>query len=369
MSQRGIAMPTALIALSILTVLLVAFVALASMEPLIGENHVKAARARGIAEAGLERAIWALNLEDLDALAGSAPYNGSVYFTVGGLGGFTLRITGAGTQRDIIAVGWTPDQSASAGVRRIETRLVQVKVPDPRCGICSLGELDVTGNATIDARDSSRHCPGLPPLAGTMTHGDTDVSGSGDVYGPDGNNTPDQEPGDILDNVPTTNFDFLIDRPTFEVLRDLAKAAGTYYQGSVTFNNSNPPPNGIVVVDTTTGAEYTQSTPDSEAASVVVDGNITWGGWLIVAGRLDVRGNVSLTGLLYAYNEMVLTGNGTIAGAAVSENRKDSVASVVSIATGSEVLNYDCHAVRDGGGQVPRGWVIRPGTYREVAGT
>ena len=44
-------------------------------------------------------------------------------------------------------------------------------------------------------------------------------------------------------------------------LKRLARARGSYYQGAVVFDSSNPAPAGLVFVDTSTGAAATASTP------------------------------------------------------------------------------------------------------------
>jgi hypothetical protein len=377
MNERGIALPTALIALAILTSLSLAFAMLGGSEPVVADNHLRGARARALAESGIERAMWGLSTGTIPATPADAlaPYDGSVFTLVSSLGGFTVAVRqGAdGDERQIEAVGWTPDQGARAGVRKIQTRVVRIRLVDPVCAICSRGALDVTGNASIDARTGG--CPGMSARAGTMTLGQTTVSGAGKVYGPDGDDSPNSRPGDVLDNpdpaspvLTEDDFDFLIDQDKIAILKDLAKRNGTYFQGSQIFNNSRPLPNGIVFVDTTTGAEFTAETPSAEAGRIVVDGNITWSGWVIVAGRAEIKGTVNLTGLVYAQNEVILTGNGAVSGAIVSENRKDTVASVVSTATGSFGIQYDCQAVRTGGGQVPEGWFVKAGTFQEIAG-
>ncbi|MEK7838438.1 MAG: PilX N-terminal domain-containing pilus assembly protein, partial [candidate division NC10 bacterium] len=82
--QRGIALPMALIALLILTALVVAFSVLSTSEPTIAANHLRVAQARALAEAGVERAVWALTNSTatgglLDPLPSPvpAPYDGS----------------------------------------------------------------------------------------------------------------------------------------------------------------------------------------------------------------------------------------------------------------------------------------------------
>ena len=59
--ERGIALPLSLIVLVLLTSLTLAFLAMSSTEPLIASNLQAGEQALALAEAGVERAIWALN--------------------------------------------------------------------------------------------------------------------------------------------------------------------------------------------------------------------------------------------------------------------------------------------------------------------
>lgn len=392
--QRGIALPTALLALLILSALMVAFTLLASTEPLIADNHARAARARALAEAGLERAIWASTVGSTDptvpgTIAETAlgtenseadpPYDGSAFFSVSSDGGFTLRVSRpAGfpaNERRAEAIGWSPDNASDGtprGVRKVEATLMRVRWIDPRCALCVRGDLEMAGNSSVDAR--AGQCPGGPPPAGgTMTSGATEISGNAKVWGP-GNDVPN-ESADKPANVPLDTFaQMQLTDSDLAALKELARARGTYYRGSVTFDPSNPMPDGLVFVDTTTGSPFTSSTPDSEAGVANIHGGTTWSGWLVVAGTINISGNVTLTGLLYAQNVINYSGTGTggVTGAAISENLKYIQSTIVRTGddaglTGNARIIYDCQAVRDGGGTL-RAWVVKPGTYREVEG-
>jgi hypothetical protein len=84
----------AMLTLLILSVLIIGFSVLSSSEPTIANNQLRVAQARSLAEAGVERAIWALNRGDSTALP---PYDGSqlVPVVTGGntLGGFRVTVT------------------------------------------------------------------------------------------------------------------------------------------------------------------------------------------------------------------------------------------------------------------------------------
>src|SRR5438874_1880903 len=64
--QRGIALPLALIVMTLLTVLTLGFLGLTSTEPMITANLKRGEQALAHAEAGIERAIWALSNPTVD---------------------------------------------------------------------------------------------------------------------------------------------------------------------------------------------------------------------------------------------------------------------------------------------------------------
>ena len=388
--ERGIALPAALIATLILAALVVAFSVLAASEPDIAANQLRVAQARGLAEAGVEVGIWALSnpsasggLADPLPAQVPAPYDGSVLVPLGvqgsALGGFRLTVASgaAANERTVVAVGWVPtDASADRRTKahqRITATLTKVRFIDPPCALCVRGTLEVGGNASVDARGDTS----CGNKACTFTSGTTVIgSGAASVWGADGNNTANQ-PADIQQDQPPSSFDaFTYTADELDILKGFARANGTYYRGAVTFNASNQLPNGIVFVDTTTGSNITANTPASEFAAVQIHGGAvadpsgTFAGWVIVNGSLSISGSFRMQGMLYVVNDLSYTGTGTgeIAGVVVSQNIRDSVATTVDTNSGGNAsIVYNCAAARTGGGQIPQGWFVKPGTYREVS--
>ena len=383
MNERGVALPTALLALSILLTLMTAFAVLSATEPVIAGNHLKSARARALAEAGIERAIWALSNPTAapgglgDPLPSQMPseYSGT-FVSLSALGGFTLNVTNgaASNERAVVSVGWTPTNDASdttpKGVKKIQTTVMRLRSLDPPCALCIDGSLEVGGHAVVDAR-SGWCAGGSAPIGGTMTTGTTTETGtSHQIFGP-GNDVPNQSPEDIATGVSSSYFGFKLADGEITVLNNLAKANGTYFQGAQSFSTNPPFKSGIVFVDTTTGNLLMSSTPSSEVASVTIDGTFSWSGWLIVAGSLNVRGSPALTGLLYAQNDVNIRGSASIRGAIVGENRQSSSErrnSAESSETGNVTITYDCAAARDGGGTIPTSWFVKPGTFVQLDG-
>ena len=389
-SEDGIALPMTLIILTLLTALTVAFLAFSSSEPAIAMNQMTNAQARAIAESGIERALWALTKGDSSpGAAGSiddplpapvpAPYNGSAYVAVG-VGEFTVTVgpspTGAVNERTITAVGFVPDHVNPVAIKKIQTTVTRVKFLDPPCAVCAGGEqpagstteIQVGGSASITANtaNGAAYCAGVTPTAAAYSQGTIGTNGNPNITGPSGGSA-------LAEHQPTHNFsDFQFTDSDMAVLKSLAKANGTYYQGSQTW--TSPPPGGIIFVDTPSGNVLTNSSPSSDLITVDVHGNWNsgWNGWLVVAGSIHVSGNITMNGLLYAQNDVTLhgAGGGSITGAVISTNRVDTNSTNVDTDDiGNAPISYNCPSVRNGGGTIPQNWFVKPGTYKEVAGS
>jgi hypothetical protein len=382
-NQRGVALPMAMITLLIVTALMFAFMTLATSEPLIGRNHALGAQARALGESGIERALWAMNNAPpmFESGVASSPYDGSQLLTVSDTAGFRVRITDGSNANEklVTAVGWVPDNSDHLrSARKIQVTLSKLPwtATVPGAPLNVVGNVDVAGNAVISSYAGTSgvvHCA-IPPTGGTMTTGVvTETGNSHDILGPDDNIR--NEPEDKRELVSPSSITTTLTTEDLNLLKAQAKAAGTYYQGSVTFNDGHllPPSGSIIFVDTTTGNDLTMGppqTPISEMGNVSINSNQTWNGWIIAMGDLNVSGTVHLTGGLYARNDFVFTGNGVITGAVTAENKLLTVqSSVDSSTTGSSHIIYDCPAFQSGGGKITPSWFVKPGTYREVAGT
>jgi len=369
-------MPLAMIVLVSLTALVVAFAMLSGTEPTIASNHSMTSKARSLAESGVERASWALfNAAAANGIPDGqvpalAPYDGTAYFSVGALGGFTVQVAAGGlvTERTVTAVGWSPSNTAPIKAhRRVQTVLelstATVRVFDPPCAVCVAGNVQIGGNGRVESRSGG--CGAAAPPGTAVRAAETvTVGGSGDVYGY-GNNTRNEANIDWQQNANPAAFTYT----TAELarLKEIAKQQGTYYQGPRT----SLPPSGIVYIDTLDGSDFSSSTSDLTAGSLTLASNGTFNGIVIVAGSVFITGTNTFNGLIYALNDLTATaGNVTINGAIASENRKDtSSTNIDSALTGSVVVNYDCEKIRNFGGTTTPVWTIKPGTYREIEGS
>src|SRR6266849_1472290 len=305
--QRGIALPMSLLALLILSTLVISFALLATSEPLIATNQKMVAQARAVAESGLEQAIWALN-NPTDPNGLPSPLPGTVPSPYDGSTDIAIS-NSSGTQIGVARVTVTPGTN--------------------------LNERNVT---TV----------GWVPT-----------------------NTPKAARQKIQD---------------LNSLKAMAKAAGTYDSGagvsSLTFNAGNLLPNGIIFVDTVSGLNVdvngANTTATSDLASVSIHGNSPadpsgiFRGMIIVAGTLSISGDFHARGMVYAVNDLIYMGTGTglIEGAVMSQNIRDISSTTIDTNTGgNSSIVYNCGYATNPGGQMPQGFTVQPGTYKEVSGS
>jgi hypothetical protein len=402
--QRGVALPMALLALLILSTLVISFALLATSEPLIATNQKLVAQARAVTESGLEQAIWALN-NPTDPnglptpLPGTvpAPYDGSIPIpiSVNGtqIGVVFVTVTNGinPNERNVVAVGWAPTNTGSGAkahqkIQATVSRFIFSATPPP-AALTVQGQINITGNTNIDSRPDQS----CGPKDGTWSVGATAVGGSGEVYGADGNDTAGQSAlsgiTDVKQNVPTSAFvPFILKNQDLNSLKAMAKAAGTYYSGadvsSLTFNAGNLLPNGIIFVDTVSGLNVDVNGPNttstSDLANVSLHGNAPadpsgiFRGMIIVAGTLSISGDFHARGMVYSVNDLIYAGTGTglIEGAVMSQNIRDVSSTTIDTNTGgNSSIVYNCGYASNPGGQMPQGFTVQPGTYKEVSGS
>jgi hypothetical protein len=415
-SQQGVALPMVMVVLLILATLVVGLSALSTTEPAIAGNHLVAVQARSLAEAGVERAIWALrNPDHPNGIPRTgpvpAPYDGRqlVPVSAGGarMGGFRVTVAARDTvpyppecpapgsmsraDRCVVSVGWVPDDATghAQAHRKVTLGLSNPRLffTDPPAALSVRGELELGDGTLIDARPD----PSCGGKVGTLTTGLTSIDTGSKVWGAaDGNNTPNETtnltngplpPGahDVVTNLAAASFDlFIWTDADVDSLRRYARAHGTYRQGAQRLASGNLP-NGVVFVDTASGANITRegvspATPISDFANVEVradapaDPSGVFRGVLFVNGTLSITGAFRMRGLMYAQNDLSYHGTGGgVSGAVISRNIRDRSSSTVHsdlLSTASIV--YDCADARTGGDALPDAWVVTSGSYREV---
>jgi hypothetical protein len=423
--ERGVALPMAMIALVLLTTLMLAFSVLSQTEPVIASNQLRVTQARAMADSGVEHAMWALTAGNVlpgeqvpaGALANplpntaGTPFDGDRFTQLGGVGGYTVRVTSPDPvlqprRRRIVANGWTPNNNV-ADTRTKGHRRIQVDVEafpdlakDAPCALCVRGDLQVSGNALVDARTDG-NCGGVQKY-GAYAAGSISQNGSANIKGQAGtNSTGNIEGVDFVDYNSTLNpvnastfEDFKLSNVNLDMLKELAKKNGTYFgpgysgmtdssgsarpgtwSGSVTFNSTNKLKNGVVFIDTLTGANMDANTDISQMADVTVHGNpfisSSFEGMFIVNGSAFISGNMEMNALVYVQNDLIYNGTGTgqISGLVISQNMRDSTAisDVDSSQGGNSRIRLNCDSAR-GRNLAPRNFWLVTGTYREIAG-
>lgn len=382
--QRGAILLLAMLSLLVLSVVLIGLSMLTGREPLIAGNHVMIVQAQALAEAGLERALWALSNPDSSgglpwSAPAAAPYDGSEFIAVttglgAALGGFRLTISGAGDrQRQVVAVGLVPGDSGPLGRARqdISATVIRLRFPSPPAGIAVRGDLEIGDGVTVDA-SADGSCGNR---AGTWSVGATSIGAGTQVQGRNGDTGVPNEATDIQQQQPGGAFDELaFSAAELQTLKALARVRGTYYRGVVTFDAARRIPDGLIFVDTVSGQPVSDTTPDGDLAAVTIDEGATgpggsFRGWVIVNGSLSVAGSVTLHGFAYAADRLSQTGATRLVGAAMAGHVRSAAPSLVNARpAGGAALAWSCEAGRTGGGKIPQRWMVKPGSYREAAG-
>jgi hypothetical protein len=408
--ERGIALPIAMLAMLLLSVLVLGFSALALTEPPIANAQLMATQARALAEAGAEQSVWAIRTKNISSPAGqtaAAPYDGSrlLPVSVGAttVGGFRVTVTNpfppvagsvcrSAAERCITSVGWVPGDGPTTPRAHQRVALVvtnpQALFKDAPAALAARGQIEAAGNTVIDSR-ADLTCG---KKVGTAATGTTALQAAVGVYGAaDLNDTPNQVTsahngqipvgaGDVVTNVGTSAFDhYTWTDDDINVLRAYAKAHGTYRKGTVRFDAANKMPNGVIFVDTASGTNITREgvTPATPAADFAVasvgmdapaDPSGQFRGWLFVNGSLSISANFAIHGLIYAQNDLFYHAVGSVgvSGAIVTRNIRDVSTTIDGGTLGSATIAFDCQDARTGGGTVPSSWTVKAGTYREL---
>jgi hypothetical protein len=417
--EGGVALPLAMMALVLLSGIIIAFVAVAGMEPLIADNHQASNQAASLAEGGLERAIWAVGhsvasgVDDPPPAApytAPAPYDASVLAALGP-GGYSIRVcrpdaagcrpapgpTGSSRDWNVIATGYvvregTALPAAPAGMtdanriaqRTVNATLTWIGPPNLPGALTVAGSVDLGGNTMIGGNNLAEGVPNSCPMQTGVTIRDTTSD-----PGPDGRpgtaddgdpitHTLTQGGSSSVDGAPRTqtvdektfNATYLFSQEQLEALREYAKARGTYIKPISDGQMNLTVTDGLFFVDTVNGVSLGHPPDPSALANVRITGAAN-SGWLIVMGSLTLDGDITYHGLIYSVNDLRYrgTGRGGIYGAVVSANAVDTRATVIDTTTlGSSKIHYDCEKVKNGGGTFtpPQGYVVKRGTWRDV---
>jgi len=380
--QRGSVLPFAMVILLVLSAVLMGLSMLTGQEPLVASNHAKIAQAQALAEAGLERALWALSSPQSpdgvrwNAVA-PAPYDGSRLIGVATqgaqLGGFRLTISGeSDRQRQVLAIGVSPGDDAVLGQARqeISATLIRLRFPLLPAGLSVRGDLSIGDNVLIDA-SADGSCG---DMAGTWSSGATTLGLTSQVRGRAGDPSVANDAANVAQRQPVAAFDDVTFTPgELSALKAVARARGTYYRGTIAFDATRRLPEGVVFVDTVSGQPISEATPEADLAAVSVGDGAGTGpggsfrGWLIVNGSLSVAGSVLLEGLAYAVDRFSQTGPARLVGAAVAAHARSTTPSVIDArpASGAAVV-WSCETGRTGGQAVRQRWMVKPGSYREA---
>jgi hypothetical protein len=417
--ERGVALPMALMTLSLLTTLLLVFGVLAQTEPIIAANQLRVTQARALAESGFEHAVWALSegvvarehTPPLVLPAGAldtplpsptpAPFDGSVFTVVGFTGGYTVTVTtpaGKPNERLIVSTGWTPNNTAAdkrtkarRTIQAVVSRIPNLGLNAP-CALCVKGDLGVAGSTTIDSTLDTT----CGNKVGTYSAGALTLGPRAEIKGADGNATANQSTDYLTGQAASTFDSFTLSASNLDQLKKLATANGTYfgpgyttttnssgqttptsstYDGTVNLTTANKVKNGIVFIDTISGHDVGAPPDPADFAHARIGGNPflagDFTGWIVVNGSLTIAGSMKINGLVYVVNDFTYnaTGTGEINGLAISQNVHDTPPTSISSdddleANHTSRVTFNCANARSLA-NVPQTFALEPGTYCE----
>jgi hypothetical protein len=385
--------------LVLLTSLVAAFVSMSATEPLITANLKAGDEALGLAEAGLERALWGLNNPGTPPAGASrdipapAPYDATQLIALG-RGGYTMSVTApppggwacaslfSGTDdRCVVATGFVVRANAPvpaapggipqgdlAGRRMLQVALTKFRNLDPPGPLNSAGSVGLAGNSDVNGA-APQNCPAGTVKAGvTVTTGNTvTTQGAAQILG-----SPTQQ------SIDKSEFDkMLFSNKELDFLRQMAQSGdpNMHYikpTSNSQFNLDMTGKDGLVFVDTVNASPLPEppAVPNAGDLPNVKITGMNNKGWLVVLGSLTLDGNITYKGVIYALNDLSYrgTGVGSIHGAVISANVIDTVATNVDTdTTGNANVTYDCAAIADGGGFIPQGYYVAPGSWREAS--
>src|SRR5262245_37634551 len=331
--ERGIALPLALLVLTLLTSLTLAFLGLAATEPAISTNLKRGEAALALAEAGIERAIWALSNPTPSGVGNPAvaPYNGSQLVALGP-GAFTMTIGPGPTPADRIlpahghvvregvAIPGAPGALAQSNITAHRVVRVQVKAGAGAGGegfdnsvagpaknlpgaLTVAGSLEMTGNASVDGTHAApgvlNNCANKAGVTirdrsrlsdGTEVDNTISVQGSGSTVG-----APAQQELSYEQFAPYT-----FTATQLAALKELAKSSGTYIKPTSSAQINLTVTNGLTFVDTVNGESLGTPPDASKLSNIYIPGGNN-NGWLIVMGSIRIDGNFTYNGFVYAH--------------------------------------------------------------------
>jgi hypothetical protein len=224
----------------------------------------------------------------------------------------------------------------------------------------------------VDARDDGS----CGDRAGTWSVGATTIGSGAQVQGRTGDPATPNDPADIQQSQAPGTFDEIAFTPAeLQALKAVARVQGTYYQGAVTFDAARRIPDGLIFADTASGQPITDATPAADLAQVTIGEGAplgsggTFRGWVVVNGSLALTGDITLQGLAYVADRFTQTGAARLVGAAMAGHVRSVVPSLLDARPAEgPAVGWSCEAGRTGGGAIPQRWLVKPGSYREVAG-
>src|SRR5262249_54510060 len=144
---------------------------------------------------------------------------------------------------------------------------IRLRFPSLLAGLTVRGDLQIGPGVMIDATGDGS----CGNATGTWSSGATTLGAGSQVRGRGGDPMAPNGTADVSQmQAPGACDGLTFEAGEMSAFKALARAQGTYYQGSVTFDASRRIPAGLIFVDTVSGQPISPGTPATDLASVTV---------------------------------------------------------------------------------------------------
>ena len=315
--ERGMALAVALFALVVIGMLVAGTFFSGRLEQQSGQNTFFVGQATEAAEGGISDAIGTITPASLMALqvGGAASDLGMVSLgsrvdasrQLSRLTSSLFLIRSLGTRRNAAGTALAT-RSAGSLVRLVTPNLVM------RGGLTAIGQITVTGNATVSGLDSTPpdwlvspavECPPEGDKGGVVYNGSLTQTGSSTITG---------SPATQLD--PTLNSSNLLGGTTFQELKALRTLTLTSnISGLAPALTASTPPACNTTVQNNWGAPLDKNSPCFNYFPIIYHyGNLSISGAGSGQGILLVEGNLNVQGQISFYGPVIATGTADVRG-------------------------------------------------------
>jgi hypothetical protein len=318
-NERGMALAVALFALVVIGTLVASTFFAGRLEQQSGENTLYTNQATEAAEAGISDVLGSVRPATLLSLAAGGPAADLGTVSLGSRVDVSRQLSRLTSSVFLIrSVGTRRNAAGGALATRTEGTMVRLVTPKLtiRGGLAAIGQISVTGNATVSGIDTTPpgwltapavDCPPEADKPGVTYNGSLTQTGSSVITG----SPPKQADG-------TLNSGNLLGNTTFDQLKALTTLVLTSNISGLAPATTGTPPVCNTAVQSNWGEPVDKTNPCFDYFPIIyhygdlsISGSGMGQGILLVEGNLNVQGRISFFGPVIATGAVDVRGTGS----------------------------------------------------------